>query len=84
MYRKRKTEKTDLEDPFVHDNNSDIKTPPLKNSKHRSKHTPLKNHTLLHFSASSFSQKKNQITANKKKNPEFTSIQSFPFSSLFK
>jgi len=72
----RKRGRTDLEDPFVHDNNSNIETPPLENSEQRSKHTPLKNHTLLHFATCIFSQKK------KKETTEFTSIKKFHFSSL--
>jgi hypothetical protein len=71
----RKRGRTDLEDPFVHDNNSNIETPPLENSEQRSKHTPLKNHTLLHFATCIFSQEKKETT-------EFTSIKKFHFSSL--
>lgn len=39
-----------LKDPFVHDNNSNIETPPLKNSKNGSNNTPLAQYILLHFS----------------------------------
>jgi len=69
----RKRGRTDLEDPFVHDNNSNIETPPLENSEQRSKHTPLKNHTLLHFATCIFSQKKKKKPQNSPQLRNFTS-----------
>ena len=33
--------RTHLKDPFIHDNNSDIESPPLKDRESSSEHTPL-------------------------------------------
>lgn len=40
----------DLEDPLVHDDNSDVETPPLENCKQRSNHAPVPQLRLLHHS----------------------------------
>lgn len=39
-YRQRKLEIELLEDPFVHDDDGDIETPPLKYGENGSKHGP--------------------------------------------
>ena len=39
---------TNLEDPLVDDDDSDIEYPPLKNSQKRSNHAPLANQALFH------------------------------------
>ena len=78
MKNVRKSGRTDLEDPFVHDNNSNIETPPLKNSEQRSKHAPLKNHTLLHFPICFFSRKCYQ-RRNPQNSPQLKNSTSPPF-----
>ena len=40
--------KRNLEDPLVDDNDSDIESPPLKDSQERSKHAPLANNPFFH------------------------------------
>jgi hypothetical protein len=43
-----KIEGRDLEDPLVHDDNSDVETPPLENCEQRSNHAPVPQLSLLH------------------------------------
>lgn len=56
-------QKPNLKDPFIHDDNSNIETPPLKNSQHRSNYTPLTQPALLH----NFSNHPTQIKSLDKK-----------------
>lgn len=47
----KKNKNQNLKDPFIHDDNSNIETPPLNNRQHRSNYTPLTQPALLHDSS---------------------------------